>query len=118
MDYLAIQAMSVPCEQVFSSAKATDTVKQNQISPMLMEALQTLKFILEKWRLDFIKGWATPEVAMRRELKSDVDLGALLKDDADAAMDKILKEFCTYDWEQMSCFFLWFQQSIIRYVYQ
>jgi len=34
---------------------------------------------------------------MRGESKSDVDLGALLKDDADAAMDKILKEFCTYN---------------------
>ena len=97
MDYLAIQATSVPCERVFSSAKVTDTVKRNQISPMLMEALQTLKFILKKWQLDFIKGWATPEAAMRGESKSDVDLGALLKDDADAAMDKILKEFCTYN---------------------
>jgi len=49
MDYLAIQATSVPCERVFLLAKATDTAKQNRISPMLMEALQTLKFILKKW---------------------------------------------------------------------
>ena len=118
MDYLAIQATSVPCEWVFSLAKATDTAKWNRISPMLIEALQTLKFILKKQRLDFIKGWVTPEAAIRGELKSDVDLGALLKDDANATIDKILKEFCTYDWEQMSCFFLWFQQSIIQYVYQ
>ena len=33
-------------------------------------------------------------MAMRGESKSDVDLGALLKDDANATMDKILKEFC------------------------
>ena len=56
MNYLAIQVTSVPCERVFLSAKETDTAKRNQISPMLMEALQTLKFILKKEQLNFIKG--------------------------------------------------------------
>ena len=57
MDYLPIQATSVPCKWVFSSAKETDTAKRNQISPVLMEALQLLKFMLKKQRLDFINGW-------------------------------------------------------------
>ncbi|KAH9021416.1 kinase-like domain-containing protein [Lactarius pseudohatsudake] len=40
MDYLPVKATSVPCKHVFSSAKETDTAKQNWISPLLMEALQ------------------------------------------------------------------------------
>ena len=64
---------------------------------MLMEALQTLKFILKKERLNLIKGWAMPLAAMGGELKSGLDLGTLFKGDSDATMDQILKEFCTYD---------------------
>jgi hypothetical protein len=44
MDYLPIQASSVPCERVFSSSAETDTKKRNRISPLLMEALQILKY--------------------------------------------------------------------------
>src|SRR5216684_537762 len=57
LDYLPIQASSVPCEQVFSSAKETDTLKCNRIHPVLMEALQTLKFLLKKERFNFTSGW-------------------------------------------------------------
>jgi len=64
---------------------------------MLIEALQTLKFILKKKRLNFIKGWAMPLVAMGRGLKSDLDLGTLFKGNSDATMDLILKDFCTYN---------------------
>ena len=53
MDYLPIQATSVPCEQVFSSAKKMDTMKWNQISLVLIEALQLLKFLLKKEYLNF-----------------------------------------------------------------
>src|SRR5229473_224665 len=59
LDYLPIQASSVPCEQVFSSAKETDTLKCNHIHPVLMEALQTLKFSLKKERFNFTSGWQT-----------------------------------------------------------
>ena len=61
MDYLTIQATSMPCEHVFSSAKETDTAKQNQINPILMEALQMLKFSLNKECLNFMAGWLTSE---------------------------------------------------------
>ena len=98
MDYLPIQATSVPCERVFSSAKETDTAKRNRISPVLMEALQLLKFTLKKQRLDFINGWATSEVAMSGELMPDHDLlAALFKGDSDSVMDDILKDFSKYD---------------------
>ncbi|KAJ7689370.1 hypothetical protein B0H14DRAFT_2420755, partial [Mycena olivaceomarginata] len=43
-DYCPIQATSVPSEHVFSSSAETDTKRQNHISPILMEALQMLKF--------------------------------------------------------------------------
>src|SRR5258708_17765664 len=57
LDYLPIQASSVPCERVFSSTKETNTLKCNRIHPALMEALQTLKFLLKKERFNFTSGW-------------------------------------------------------------
>src|SRR5260370_38691608 len=65
LDYLPIQASSVPCERVFSSAKETDTLKRNRIHPVLMEALQTLKFSLKKERFNFTVGWQTPLSEMK-----------------------------------------------------
>src|SRR6266581_1081419 len=70
MDYLPIQASSVPCERVFSSAKETDTLKRNRIHPVLMEALQTLKFSLKKERFNFTSGWQTALSDMKRTGKT------------------------------------------------
>ncbi|KIK13802.1 hypothetical protein PISMIDRAFT_118193 [Pisolithus microcarpus 441] len=53
MDYLLVQPSSVPCEHIFSLSTETDTKKQNRISPMLMEALQLLKFSLKQDRFHF-----------------------------------------------------------------
>jgi len=53
MDYLPIQASSVPCECIFSSRTETDTKKRNKISPKLMEALQMLKYHFKHSWLDF-----------------------------------------------------------------
>ncbi|KIM61362.1 hypothetical protein SCLCIDRAFT_122301 [Scleroderma citrinum Foug A] len=64
MDYLPIQASTVPCERVFSSSAETDSKKQNRISPALMEALQMVKFWLKKDRLDFTRQWITLEKDM------------------------------------------------------
>lgn len=98
MDYLPIQATSVPCERVFSSAKETDTNKRNRMSPILMEALQLLKFSLKKERLNFIKGWATSDAAMEEVPKQTDDLlGSLFSDNPDSAMDQILEMFSSYD---------------------
>jgi hypothetical protein len=94
MDYLPVQATSVPCERVFSSAKETDTVKRNRINPVLMEALQLLKFSLKKERLNFTAGWSTSESEMMGDTGPGRDaLGTLLKGDRDAALDAILKSF-------------------------
>ena len=97
MDYLPIQATSVPCERVFSSAKETDTAKRNRMSPVLMEALQLLKFLLKKQRLDFISGWAVSEEDMVGEVSDDNLLDALVVDKTTVAMDNVLKSFYTYD---------------------
>jgi hypothetical protein len=59
MDYLPIQASSVPCERVFSSSAETDTKKRNRLGSDLMEALQILKYALKK-DLNFTKDLLTP----------------------------------------------------------
>ena len=64
LDYIPIQATSVPCERVFSSAGETDTKRRNRIHPTLMEALQLLKFSLKWQRLDFTAGLQTPQDEM------------------------------------------------------
>ncbi|KIK11440.1 hypothetical protein PISMIDRAFT_19526 [Pisolithus microcarpus 441] len=64
MDYLPIQASSVPCEREFSSSAETDTKKQNQIGPILMEASQMLKFHLKQECIDFLVNWVTPAASL------------------------------------------------------
>ena len=97
MDYLPVQATSVPCERVFSSAKETDTNKRNRMSPVLMEALQLLKFSLKKERLNFMNGWSTSEAAMLGVSQPTDLLGSLFVDNTDNVMDKILNSFSSYD---------------------
>jgi hypothetical protein len=97
MDYLPIQASSVPCERVFSSAKETDTLKRNRIHPILMEVLQTLKFSLKKDRefMSFTGGWKTTKDEMVDARKTtEVDLlSKLFTGDRQATTDTLLKIF-------------------------
>ncbi|EJF60849.1 hypothetical protein DICSQDRAFT_61794, partial [Dichomitus squalens LYAD-421 SS1] len=51
-DVLAAQASGVVCERVFSSSKETDTLRRSRLHPVLMEALQILKFRYRQERLD------------------------------------------------------------------
>jgi hypothetical protein len=91
MDYLPIQATAVPCERVFSSSAQTDTHWRNRISPVLMEALQMLKFHLKKERLHFTRYWKTSEKEMERdELASDL-LNQLLKSDFQDILDTAIR---------------------------
>jgi len=83
MDYLPIQASAVPCEHIFSSAGETDTKKRNRIKPALMEALQILKFIYKKERLDFSLGLKF-STCDSEDLSSDLLGDVLTKDSADA----------------------------------
>jgi hypothetical protein len=102
MDFLPIQASAVPCERVFSSSAETDTKHRNRIGPLLMEALQMLKFALKKERLNFTAGWMTVDKHMRE----DEPEGDLLRDLVDQrhsegefqnTLDKILKRVISDD---------------------
>lgn len=73
MDYLLIQAFSVPCEQIFSSSTETDMKQRNRISPPLMEALQMQKFMIKKECLNFIDSWMAQEKQLVDD-DPDVDL--------------------------------------------
>jgi hypothetical protein len=103
LDYLPIQASAVPSERVFSSSAETDTKKRNRISPVLMEALQMLKFALKKGRLNFTQDWVTSPFEMQRaEPEEGVDMLAMLleaKNDADKQddIDRILRDIAGGD---------------------
>ncbi|KAG2336908.1 hypothetical protein BDR05DRAFT_835106, partial [Suillus weaverae] len=64
LDYLPIQASAVPCKCMFSLSSKIEIQKQNHLSPMLMEVLQIIKFILKKDRLNFTKGWVASQQDM------------------------------------------------------
>ena len=71
------------------------------MSPMLMEALQLLKFSLKKERLDFMKGWSALEADMVKESwPANNLLGTLLAlagNDLNGAVDNILNTFSSYN---------------------
>jgi len=95
MDYLPIQASSVPCERAFSSSAETDTAQRNRISPVLMEALQMLKHTFNSSSIDFTADLLTAESELAMD--TDVDLlanlmaasGDLMRENA---MDRIVIE--------------------------
>jgi hypothetical protein len=92
MDYLPIQSTSVPCERVFSSSAETDTRRRNRINPLLMEALQMLKFYLKKKRLNFTKGWMTSESEMTEDVPDTLGLVAdLLQGNFDVNVEKLIE---------------------------
>ncbi|KAJ6449125.1 ribonuclease H-like domain-containing protein [Mycena sanguinolenta] len=67
LDFGPIQATSVLSEQVFLSSAETDTKRRNCINPMLMEALQMLKFTYKKSRLNFMVDWQSAPIAAEEE---------------------------------------------------
>jgi len=90
LNYLPIQASAVPCEHVFSSSAKTDTKRRNRIHPVLMEALQMVKFSLKNDRLNFTEGLIMPECDMIDDvLKVDL-FQALLGEDSAAGMDAVI----------------------------
>ena len=78
LDYLPIQASSVPSEHVFSSSAKTDMKRGNQIHPVLMEALQMLKISLKQQRLNFMEGWTVTEDELEYYADDDEDAADLL----------------------------------------
>jgi len=90
MDYLPIQASAVPCERIFSSSAETGTKKRNRISPLLMEALQMLKFHLKKERLNFTAGWITLEKDLVDDAPEEDFLQSLLQGDFQDTLDRAI----------------------------
>ena len=82
MDILPIQGSSVPCKQVFSSAKETMTDCCSHIQPELMEGLQLLKYSVKHGRsLSFTAGcsWREEEEELERLMVIDGDAPENLK---------------------------------------
>jgi hypothetical protein len=90
LDYLPIQALAIPCEWVFSLSGETDTKWQNRIHPILMEALQMLKFLLKQQRLNFTEGWLTSECDMLDTVDDSLDLLAALLNGAANGIDDVI----------------------------
>ena len=91
MDYLPIQASAVPCERIFSLSSETDTKKRNRISPLLMEALQMLKFYLKNDRLNFTAAWMTVEQQMTEDDPDEDLLCALFQDNFQDSFDIVIR---------------------------
>ena len=64
LDYILIQASSVPCEHIFSSVSETDMKWHNRINSDLFKALQILKFGYKCEQLDFSGGLLVIEEEM------------------------------------------------------
>ena len=82
MDILPIQGSSVPCEQVFSSAKETLMDHWSHILPELMEGLQLLKYSVKHGcSLNFTAGnsWDDKRAAMEKLMEIDGDAPEDLK---------------------------------------
>jgi len=95
LNFIPIQASAVPSECVFSSSTETDTKKRNRINPVLMEALQMLKFAFTQSRLNFTEGWVTPQSMLQDKEPDSVKdlLSDLLGLNSEDAIDEIIQEF-------------------------
>jgi hypothetical protein len=88
----------VPCERIFSSSAETDTKKRNCISPLLMEALQMLKFYLKKEHLNFTQNWLTPEKHMMHDDPDEEDLlHRLLQDNFQDGLDHVIQSINSHE---------------------
>ena len=89
LDYLPIQASSVPCERVFSSSKETCTARRSRITPELMEALQVLKYhVKQSNSLDFSEGMTAEEET--KELELDSERAAGIPEDIETYLKRLL----------------------------
>ncbi|KZP23230.1 hypothetical protein FIBSPDRAFT_737826 [Athelia psychrophila] len=61
LDVLPVQASAVPCERVFSSSKETDALRRSNLSPIVMEMLQILKYRFRRDRISFTEDLVTDE---------------------------------------------------------
>src|SRR6266481_834794 len=96
LDYLPIQASSVPSKHVFSSSAETDTKRRNRLRPLLMEAIQMLKYSIKGCCLDFGTAWVTDESLLGIE-----EVGGDKSDSMDI-MDDVMKVSNDDAWDKIS----------------
>src|SRR6266481_6042551 len=96
LDYLLIQASSVPSKRVFLSSAETDTKHHNILRPLLMEALQMLKFSIKGHCLDFGMAWVTDKSLLGIE-----EVGGDKSDSVDI-MDDVMKASTDDAWDKIS----------------
>src|SRR5260370_35102427 len=94
MSYLLIQRTTVPSKDVFSSSSETTTKHQNCLQPEMMEALQMLKFLKKKERLNWMKRFLVMEVELIAEVQSEAlaDLTQAINEDQLDLLAQILGE--------------------------
>ncbi|KIK20568.1 hypothetical protein PISMIDRAFT_105482, partial [Pisolithus microcarpus 441] len=102
MDYLPIQASSVPCERVFLSSAEMDTKKRNQISPILMEALQMLKYHLKQEQLDFMVNWTISPDSLVEDEPEEPAEGMRRHDIQLSSLDTLLDRSAAEDGDDLS----------------
>ncbi|KIK14974.1 hypothetical protein PISMIDRAFT_16852 [Pisolithus microcarpus 441] len=102
MDYLPIQASSVPCERVFSSSAETDTKKHNWIGPILMEALQMLKYHLKQEQLDFMVNWTISPESLVEDEPEELAKGTRRHDIQLSSLDTLLDRSAAEDGDDLS----------------
>jgi hypothetical protein len=78
MDYLPIQPSAVSCESIFSSSAETDVKKCNRIHPILMEALQMMKFLIKKGSINLAQYKVISEKKLVRNNNTDNTLAVFL----------------------------------------
>ncbi|KAF8498973.1 hypothetical protein F5888DRAFT_1802387 [Russula emetica] len=67
-----------------------------QATPILMEALQMLKYSLKKERLNFMNGWSISKAAMSMSVPTG-ELSSLFVDDPVVSFDNLLNDLINYD---------------------
>lgn len=82
LDVLPVQASSVSSERVFSSSKETCTKRRNRLSPVLVEALQHLKFLFRQQDLAFEEEMPDPDA----QPEPEIDEGWIDRDKVAQAM--------------------------------
>lgn len=98
VDYLPIQATSVPCERAFSSSAETDTKKRTRLHPTLVESLQLMKFYFKRERMDFVSPWVTQPPEMTQVNPQGDHLAAVVSsNDRAAALDYVVEWLAAED---------------------
>ncbi|KIK31365.1 hypothetical protein PISMIDRAFT_5833 [Pisolithus microcarpus 441] len=89
-------------QMVFSSSAETDTKKHNWISPILMEALQMLKYHLKQEWLDFMVNWTISPESLVEDEPEELAKGTRRHDIQLSSLDTLLDRSVAEDGDDLS----------------